>query len=571
MKPFPLCAWVGLALFSCQTAPATPRLFSKNPYLQSPGPEAMVITWESLTNYPGRVRFGQAGRLDQTTDAVVPRLMTSVSTTSKAKVVLVRTNAVVTFTNRWRVFTRTNQVTLARTNTTRITQTNFFYLYEAPLRKLEPGTEYFYQAEMDGTRTRPRTFRTFPRETGTVRFVAYGDSRSNPRVHQALASRFGRGAPQFLLHTGDLVRDGRLYDLWSKEFFDPLAGVIERVPFFPAIGNHEENGLNYLDYFHALTNKFYYSFDAGPVHVLVLDYYSEATYTEQYRYATNDLATTRAPWKIVMVHMPVFNIGGYGTGWGHSDFLPLFHRAHVDLVICGHSHLYERFRPVVSRRGEAGWPITFIVTGGGGAEFHPSHDHPALRVGESVNHFLEFEVTPDTLRAKAIRLNGTLLDSFEWKKTDGRLPDDYLAQAYSEEALKLYPELRPSLAGRASALPTRKASAKVMFSFSPRRVGRSPAALEISLAPESAPYYVLENGPVLAATPERGRPTNVRATVRATGKKQISQDKERNLSPPLIFQARVKASEGETLVYGTKSRFSKTAEDAAKKLEEPSR
>ena len=69
----------------------------------------------------------------------------------------------------------------------------------------------------------------------------------------------------------------------------------------------------------------------------------------------------------MILHYPVFNIGGHNTGWGHAAYLPLFHAAKVDLVMAGHSHIYERFRPIASKSGTESWPITHITTGGGGA------------------------------------------------------------------------------------------------------------------------------------------------------------------------------------------------------------
>ena len=61
-----------------------------------------------------------------------------------------------------------------------------------------------------------------------MRFVAYGDSRSVPAVHAMLTRRYNKHSPDFILHTGDLVARGKDYALWSREFFGPAAGVIDR-------------------------------------------------------------------------------------------------------------------------------------------------------------------------------------------------------------------------------------------------------------------------------------------------------------------------------------------------------
>jgi len=154
--------------------------------------------------------------------------------------------------------------------------------------------------------------------------------------------------------------------------------------------------------------------------VLALDYHFESTQSEQFEFARRDLISARAPWKVVFVHYPVFNIGGHATGWGHTNYLPLFRQAKVDLVIAGHSHLYERFRPVVPDGDRTQWPITCITTGGGGANLHPSFDHPALLARETTNHYILFEAGRDKLQAKALRVDGSLIDRFTLRKSHGK-------------------------------------------------------------------------------------------------------------------------------------------------------
>jgi len=539
----------GLAPSRCLPAQDAAGPFSKAPYLQAPGRDTMTIMWESLTNHPGTVRFGLADHLDQRVDAVAPRRMNNVWTVSVTNVVSVVTNS----------------VTITKTNVTSVSKTNFFYLYAARLKDLQPAATYSYAVELDRVETPPRRFKTFPSDPETVRFIAYGDSRSEPRTHAKVASQFRAHTPDFILHTGDLVARGKDYGLWAKEFFTPLATVIDEVPFFPVIGNHEEDGTNYLGYFHLPGQGRWYSFELGPVHVLALDFHFEKGSSEQFQFARQDLLSTRAAWKIVVVHYPVFNIGGHATGWGHADYLPLFHQAKVDLVIAGHSHVYERFRPVAPIGAQASWPITCITTGGGGARLYPSFDHPALFVRKSANHYMAFEATRDTLQARAILANGTLIDRLELHKVNGQLPPDYLAQVYPEESLKLFFEIAPSLVGRATALPSRAAPATVNLTLPPRKQSPQPAELEISLMPGSRRYYRLENAPLRALMPPKGQTNTVWAKVRATGRKKIIEDKDHNLSPALVFQAHVKAADGETVVYGVKSQLSRTAAEPGKK------
>lgn len=546
-----LCALTGFGWPARPAArePLPGRLITKGPYVQVFGPTNASVFWESPTNHPATLHYGREGALEQTVEAAAPLRLQGVSTIPRTNLVIVQTNS----------------LTFTKTNVTSELSTNVYYLYETVLPRLAPGGSYAYAVELRGARTPVRRFTLLDPGADAIRLVAYGDSRSDPRMHAKLVRRMRAWSPDLVLHTGDLVARGQDYGLWSKEFFDPAGDLIAEVPFFSVLGNHEQDGTNYLAYFHLPGQERWYSFDAGPVHVLALDFHYEKASAAQFQFARDDLLASRAPWKIVFLHYPVFNIGGHMTAWGHKDYLPLFHQAKVDLVLAGHSHLYERFRPVASRAAQDVWPITCITTGGGGASLYPSFDHPALLAQDSANHFVQFQITRDQLKAEAVRVDGRIIDRFGWKKTDGRLPAEYLAQLYPEESLKLVFEVIPSLSGRTERLPTTTEPTTVLLTLAPRKDAAPPAELEIRLAPSSAPYYTLENGPLQTVTPPQGVTNQViRAVVRATGKKKITGAKGQDLSPALVFQADVKAADGQTVAYGSRTRRVQPADSKTK-------
>jgi acid phosphatase type 7 len=542
-----------LANQGLRAAEAEPQI-SKGPYIQVPGPGQVSIMWESPTNLPGTMRYGRGRDLNRKVEGIVPRRLKGVSSASKTNAIIIETNFV--------IFHKTRLLTTYRTND--------YYLFEAILSGLKPGVSYSYDVSMDGLRTPVRSFRTLEPGAKEVRFIAYGDTRTKPKIHAALAGRFLAHQPAFILHTGDLVDRGKDYAVWSKEFFKPLADVIDEVPLFSVMGNHEEDGTNYLVYFHQPGNGLWYSFDAGPVHVLALDYRFEKTSNAQFKFASNDLMTARAPWKIVMCHHPMFNVGGHMAGWGHTNYLPLFHQAKVDLVLGGHSHLYERFRPVRATARPEEWPITCITTGGGGAELHASRDHPSLLSRETTNHYIVFEATRDALRGRTLRSNGTEIDRFELTKKRGAYAPDYLAGAFSEESLRLFYDIAPNLAGRADALPTPERPAHVLLTIEPRKKSSRPAEMEITLAPASTNYYELANGPLAVTVfPKGGTNQEVWAEVRTRGVKKITEEPGRVFGPPLLFQARITAEENQVMAFGGNSRLSRTAEEMGKKLWPP--
>ncbi len=524
------------------------RAFLKGPYLQAPGADTMTIIWESPTNRPGLVHYGLSGRLDRELRLETPRELMVVSTNSVTKV----TNS-------------------GRTNVTQMSVTNRVFLYEMTLTNLRPNSVYSYAAESDGLRLRPKKFKTFGAHPDKVTFITYGDTRTNPKTHAALAANFKRHSPDFILHTGDLVANGRRYDLWATEFFGPLAQVIDEVPILPCIGNHEADGINYLHYLHLPGQELWYSYDVGPMHVLSLDFRHEEAAHQQFEFARQDLAAAQAPWKIVILHYPVFNIGGHNTGWGHAAYLPLFHAAKVDLVMAGHSHIYERFRPIASKSGTESWPITHITTGGGGAPLYASYPHPALVASATTNHFVLIEATPASLKGRALTTRGAVLDKFELKKRNGQPPPQYFAQVYPEETLKLSFDAAPSLTGGATSAPATNAPAQVMFTLRPMKTAQLPVELEIGLTPDAASYYEIEGGPLRVAPPSATESNRVVwATLKTTGKRKIeAEGRNRVLSPALVFQAKVTMGTVETIAYGQKCRVTETAEQAAKTRPEP--
>jgi acid phosphatase type 7 len=504
-------------------APSSP--FSKGPYIQFPALDKVTIMWESTTNIPGSVRLGPGLTPDQQLQSVMP-------------------------------VEKRSQTSAAGTNSSATAQKRIsFYLYKATFSDLWPGSVYSYSVELQGFQSPPCHFRTLDPRIPQTRFVVYGDSRSDPKMHAAVTAQFAKYEPDFILHTGDLVAKGTDYSLWSREFFKPAASFLDHVPFFSVIGNHEQDGTNYLNYFDLPGNELWYSFDVGPVHVLALDFRFEKAKHDQFRFARKDLRASRAPWKLVVLHTPLYNIGGHASDWGHADYLPLFHETKVDMVLTGHSHMYERFRPLAPKRSAGNWAITHVTTGGGAASLHKALPHPALVTQETTNHFLVIEATPTRLETRAFRVDGSLLDSFTLTKVRGRMTRDYLALTYPEESLDLFYELAPALTPVAAAIPTASSPARIEFQVPHRPRASSRAKLEITLTPEAARNYELVSGALQVATPGPGKTNIVWAEVRATGSVQVTTNSSRELSPALTFQSTVTAAEGETLTYGSKAKL----------------
>jgi acid phosphatase type 7 len=389
-------------------AAAAGAAISKGPYLQNMGTTAVTIQYEATDEGAGQVQFGTGATLDQKADFELVQKIDASAKPAKGAIAPAVAGA------------------------------SMVYLYRAHLAGLKPATQYAYQISRGTQTSKPQTFRTFPEKPAPITFIAYGDTRSNPKAHRDVVSGFAAHKPLFILHDGDLASDGEDYSTWGPEFFGPLADVIDRIPLFPSRGNHEGAGKNFQAFFEMPGGKDYFSFDCGPVHVAMLDNYDKGQ--AQIDWLDKDLAASKAPWKIVMYHEPTFNFAGHKSEAGRATILPVLERQGVDIVLAGHSHLYERFKPMTpapAADGAPRHPVTFITTGGGGAPLVKAVEHPLIVKTASTFHYCVFTVDAETLKVQVLLPDGKPLDAFSITKKDGQYDKAYMADAVPmEEALK---------------------------------------------------------------------------------------------------------------------------------------
>jgi len=242
----------------------------------------------------------------------------------------------------------------------------------------------------------------------------------------------------FLAVSGDLAEDGTKWSDMKEHFFDPARDLLRRTAVWTVRGNHEKDGILYRSLFALPNNKTYYSFDAGNVHYVVLDVYDPnrarlrkgEPMREMLAWLDKDLATTKADWVIVSQHEPIFNVGGHGSSCGREDILPVIEKHEVDLVICGHSHLYERFRPI----GPAGRkPVIHITSGGGGGPTYDTGPSPLLATSYAGLHYCVFTVHGKRLELVAKTPDGKVIDKFELEKSDGRYPKEIMDAAVTTD------------------------------------------------------------------------------------------------------------------------------------------
>jgi acid phosphatase type 7 len=271
------------------------------------------------------------------------------------------------------------------------------------------------------------------------RFVAYGDARftnrqntdaSNPVVRDALVQAVAQVKPAFICFLGDLVYNG--YDANDWKIWDSETAVWrdDKIPVFPAIGNHELHGdqklglTNYFQRFRELKDTRYYSVRAGNTLFLMLDSSLDETSGPQGEWLTHQLDTLPPEIDFVFVvlhHPPYTSSSDMMPGGGHSARPAEEALAHMlesrqpnmraqIVVFAGHVHNYERH--------EHGG-ITYFVSGGAGAHPYLIDRKPGdLFQGKGVNyHYLLVEVEQRKLTVTMNRLE--MEDGKEtWSKPD---------------------------------------------------------------------------------------------------------------------------------------------------------
>ncbi len=302
------------------------------------------------------------------------------------------------------------------------------YIHKLWLEGLTPGQTYSYRITGPGGRSETFEFRTTPAETNEVRFIVYGDTRTQPKIHRKLVEQMRKYEVDFIVHIGDLVASGDDYRLWGPQFFEPLKGLVERVPIYTLKGNHEGRNGTYEELLAPPGEGNDFGFDYGPLHYFCTDNGSDQGNGAQLvSQIARNADQSHALWKFVSYHVPSVNVGGHKSAWQQKEALPAFAAAGIDFVVTGHSHQYERFRPV-QPPGEGSY-VTYVTTGGGGAPLAavaPTSCHACAR---AVYHFCLFHIQGGRLTLDTIDAEGRTIDHLDIVKTDGRLNERYRSTA----------------------------------------------------------------------------------------------------------------------------------------------
>jgi chitodextrinase len=284
---------------------------------------------------------------------------------------------------------------------------------------LSAGTTYPYTVK-SGAVSASASLSTAALPGQSFSFAAIGDFGGQSSGETQNAANIAGAGTQFIQTLGDNIYPAAglpdpnfttTYSDFDGRFFKQFAPAVKSQALFPANGNKEyySDGEFWAAFPMPGTNHSWYSYDWGDAHILVLD--SEQPYTpgsEQYAFAQADLAAHQGDaWRIVVSPRPPYSSTSASSSSKpvQQYLVPLFQAQHVDLVISGNSHNYERTVPLTDGVQASGG-ITYLVSGGGGNGFNAfgSFTQPWTAFRESSYYeYVKVTVTPTSLTADAIR------------------------------------------------------------------------------------------------------------------------------------------------------------------------
>jgi tetratricopeptide (TPR) repeat protein len=330
-----------------------------------------------------------------------------------------------------------------------------------------------------------QTFRTLP-AAGAVRPLrawVLGDAGTGTAGQAAVRDHFATFAASrpadAILMLGDNAYASGTDAEYQVGVFDVYGEFLATTFCWSTLGNHDalsattstQTGV-YYDVFDLPTaaqaggvpsgTEAYYSFDRGHVHFVCLDSMdSDRTATgAMMSWLTTDLAATNGRWIVAYFHHPPYSFGSHNSddpqdsGGRMQDMrqvaLPILEAGGVDLVLCGHSHSYERsflldghYGPSTSLQpgmvldegdgsdagdGHYAKPTTgaaphegavYVVAGSAGSLSGGPLNHPAMRVSLNALGSLVLDFDGDRLDASFVGLTG-VEDQFTLVKGETR-------------------------------------------------------------------------------------------------------------------------------------------------------
>ena len=355
--------------------------------------------------------------------------------------------------------------------------------HEVRLTALQPATKYFYSVG-DGVKARFKGedfwFKTAPvtkvNNNTPVRFWVTGDQgypniiqeqvrdamfdwvKQNPR------SSLKTPALDLWITTGDNAYRSGSNEQFQAGFFEPYKTILRNTPVWPGYGNHDARRWVFFDIFTfpekaesggvASGSEHYYSFDYANIHFVMLDT-EDSDLDEDGKmlsWLKKDLEFSKQQWLIAIMHHPSYTKGSHDSdnkrrsggrlNAARENILPILEQAGADLVLSGHSHMYERSelinchyglsdsfssdfirekskQSIYSKKESRLSPYNgtiYTVVGSSSKVDSGPLDHPAMPHSYQEAGSMVVDVNNNVLKAYFINKSGRVKDQFEIAK-----------------------------------------------------------------------------------------------------------------------------------------------------------
>lgn len=320
---------------------------SRGPYLQSVTSSSIILHWKTDAAVDSKVTYG--------TDSTNLNLEVVLTPTTTDHIV--QLNGLTPFTK-------------------------YFYSIGSSTGVIQSGLDnYFITSPISGTE-------------GKYTFWINGDCGTNTTHQENVRDRYieymnGKPTHGWLL-LGDNAYNSGTESEYTNNFFNIYQGnVMKNMPLWPVLGNHDyansgarqnDHAVPYFDIFDLPSNaqaggvpsntEAFYSYDYGNVHFLALDSYGKEdnatrlydTLGAQVQWIKADLLANTKPWVVAYWHHAPYTMGSHNSDSEselvqiRQKFIRILERNGVDLILCGHSHDYERSKLM---KGHYGTESTF--------------------------------------------------------------------------------------------------------------------------------------------------------------------------------------------------------------------
>jgi len=349
------------------------------------------------------------------------------------------------------------------------------------LNGLQPDTRYYY-AIVSGPDVlaggADYSFVTSPAAPKPTRIWAIGDSGTAlyaPGAARSVYERYreltGARDTDIWLMLGDNAYGVGTDAEYQAAVFDTYPELLRQTVVWSTMGNHEtyssepDGNHAYFSIFNFPTTgqaggepsgtEHYYSFDYGNIHVVCLDSEESGrtSGSPMLTWLEEDLARNSRDWTIAMWHSPPYTKGSHDSdnlfdNYGNmtdmrANIVPILESYGVDLVLCGHSHNYERsflmdghygfsdsLTPSMIKDSGSGQPgdtgaylkpdtgpnanqgTVYVVAGSSGWATFQTGRHPIMHTALLQMGSVVIDINGQQLDAKFLRETGAIDDHF---------------------------------------------------------------------------------------------------------------------------------------------------------------